>query len=63
MGNSDLKYQETDQNGAAQTMFPYITVRRGGNRINMISGPYFGVSYESYILSSNYGDPKLAPGL
>ena len=63
MGNSDLKYQETDQNGAAQTMFPYITVRRGGKRYHMISGPYFGVQYESYIFSSEFGDPRLIVGL
>ena len=64
MGNSDIKYQETDQNGVAQTMFPYITVRRGGKRYHMVVGsPYYGVQYESYILDSNFGDPKLITGL
>jgi hypothetical protein len=63
MGNSNLKYQETDQNGVAQTMFPYITVRRGGTLYHLIPGPYFGVQYESYIFSSGFGDPKLIAGL
>jgi hypothetical protein len=64
MGNSDIKYQETDQNGVTQTMFPYITVRRGGNRAHLVAGSiYWGTQVESYIFSSNFGDPILIEGL